>query len=53
MIFDVRNYGAVGDGKTLNTIAIQKAIDDCVSSGGGRVLVSDIVSMILFGMQIY
>ena len=40
MIFDVRNYGAVGDGKTLNTIAIQKAIDDCVSSGGGRVLVS-------------
>lgn len=31
MIYDVRNYGAIGDGKTLNTEAIQKAIDDCAS----------------------
>ena len=29
MIYDVRNYGAIGNAKTLNTNAIQKAIDDC------------------------
>ena len=36
MIFDVREYGAIGNGKTLNTQAIQKAIDDCASKHGGR-----------------
>ena len=41
MIYDVRNYGAVGDGKTLNTAAIQKAIDDCASRNGGTVLLED------------
>ena len=41
MIYDVRNYGAVGDGKTLNTAAIQKAIDDCGSKNGGTVLLED------------
>lgn len=40
MIFDIRNYGAVGNGEQFNTSAIQKAIDDCNSSGGGRVLVA-------------
>lgn len=41
MIYDVRNYGAVGDGKSLNTAAIQKAIDDCASKNGGTVLLED------------
>ena len=41
MIYDIRNYGAVGDGKTLNTAAIQKAIDDCASKNGGTVLLED------------
>jgi polygalacturonase/lysophospholipase L1-like esterase len=38
-IYDVRQYGAVGDGKTLDTAAIQKALDECGRAGGGTVLV--------------
>jgi polygalacturonase len=26
-VFDVRQYGAVGDGKTVDTAAIQRAVD--------------------------
>ena len=40
-IFDVRDFGAVGDGKTLNTQAIQTAIDQCAAAHGGRVILSD------------
>jgi len=39
--YDVSLYGAVGDGKTINTKYIQAAIDDCSKNGGGRVVVSD------------
>jgi polygalacturonase len=36
--FDITKFGAVGDGKTLNTTFIQKAIDACFKSGGGKVV---------------
>jgi polygalacturonase len=35
---DVTRYGAVADGQTLNSVAIQKAIDACNESGGGKVV---------------
>lgn len=35
--YDICEYGAVADGKTVNTKAIQAAVDACVAAGGGRV----------------
>ncbi len=37
-IFTVNEYGAVSDGKTVNSAFIQKAIDDCAAKGGGIVV---------------
>ena len=36
-VFDVRQHGAVGDGKTQDTAAINKAIKACAAAGGGQV----------------
>lgn len=38
-VFDIRDFGAVADGKTKNTAAIGRAIDKAASAGGGSVLV--------------
>ena len=37
--FDIRSFGAVGDGRTINTRAIQKAVDACNKAGGGKVII--------------
>ena len=37
-MYRVSEYGAVADGETLCTAAVQKAVDDCSANGGGVVL---------------
>ena len=39
-VFSITDYGAVPDGKTDNTAAIQKALDVCMVAGGGTVRVA-------------
>lgn len=38
MDYYVRTFGAVGDGRTNDASAIQRAIDACAARGGGRVV---------------
>jgi polygalacturonase len=40
-VFDVTEFGAVGDGETLSTEAINSAIIACSEAGGGMVLVPE------------
>ncbi len=37
--YDVRDFGATGNGQTLDSAAIQAAIDRCSANGGGTVLI--------------
>jgi hypothetical protein len=37
--YAIKDFGAVADNKTLNTAAIQRALDACAAGGGGEVVV--------------
>jgi len=37
--YNIKNYGAIGDGKTLESPAINKAIEAASANGGGTVLI--------------
>lgn len=37
--YNITSFGAVGNGKKMNTESIQKAIDKCYENGGGSVII--------------
>ncbi len=37
--YSITDFGAVGDGQTINTTAIRKTIEACAQNGGGTVIV--------------
>ena len=37
--YNINDFGAVADGKTMNTAAFEKAIKSCAENGGGKVIV--------------
>jgi polygalacturonase len=37
LVYDVRAFGAIGDGKTIDSPAITRAIDEAAAAGGGTV----------------
>lgn len=39
--YNINDFGAIADGKTLNTAAFAKAIKACTENGGGKVMVSN------------
>ena len=38
-VFNIRSYGAIGDGVAMDTEAIQRTIDACLTEGGSIVRV--------------
>lgn len=37
--FNIKDFGAIGNGQSINTIFIQKAIDSAFKNGGGRIII--------------
>ena len=37
--FSIKDFGAVGDGEAINTVAFAKAIEACSKAGGGKIVV--------------
>lgn len=44
--YNIKDFGAVGDSITINTTALQKAVDACTKAGGGTVVVPPGIFMI-------